>query len=314
MTKIFYSVLFLILTNSAWGQYTICDCCTYSSLRYEENLDKIFNPEIIKKNNIRELTIYNTSKQASSNIKDTVFKIVDNEYREMKFTFNENGYVGSQIFFNRLGQFHSIHEFTRDNNNKILTKTFHYLDSSGKKDEVFSVRKWVYKYSGSNLYQIKELGEKLIEQPDNKSNYQLYEYDLKGRTIKETRQSYYDFTEPSFYQTIVKYNDTTHTSIAITKDKRKLFSTVKTQYTETQKPLTIKFFDGRNNKLLEQQIFTYASSGQLAKFETKNSGMGTECPDGGNITDEYTFTALNLISNIKHHYKKTICELRFVYR
>jgi hypothetical protein len=314
MTKIFYSVLFLIFTNSAWGQYTICDCCTYSSLQYEENLENIFNPEIIKKNKIKELTIFTTSKQASNNPKDTVFKIVDKEYREMKLTFNANGYVESKVFFNRLGQFHSIHEFIRDNNNKILTKTFHYLDSLGKKDETFLVQKWVYKYSGGNLYQIKELGEKLIEQPDNKSSYQMFEYDSKGRISKQTRQSYYDFTEPSLYQTIVKYNDTTHSSTAITKDKKKLFSTVKTQYTAIQKPLSVKFFDGRNNKLLELKVFTYTSSGQLAKFETKNSGMGTECPDGGNLTDDYTYTTLNLISNIKHRYKKTICELRFVYR
>ena len=314
MTKIFYSLLFLIFTNSAWGQYTICDCCTYSSLQYEEKLEDIFNPETIKKNNIKELTIFTTSKQASSNPKDTVFKIVDKEYREMKLTFNAKGYVDSKIFFNRLGQFHSIHEFTRDNNNKILTKTFHYLDSLGKKDEEFSVEKWIYKYSNGNLNQIKKLGDKLIEQPDNKSSFEMFEYDLKGRIIKQTRQSYYDFTEPSFYQTIVKYNDTTLTSTAITKDKKKLFSTVKTQYTANQKPLNVKFFDGRNNKLLEQKIFTYTSNGQLIKFETKNSGMGTECPDGGNLTDEYTYSTLNLISNIKHHYKNTVCELRFVYR
>jgi len=314
MAKIFYSILLFIFTNPVWGQYTICDCCTYSSLQYEENLENIFNPETIKKNNIKELTIYTTSKQTSDNPKDTAFKIVDKEYKEMRLTFNANGYVESKIFFNRLGKFHSIHEFTKDNNNKVLTKTFHYLDSLGKKNEEFSVEKWVYKYSGGNLFQIKKLDDKLIEQPENKSSYGMFEYDSKGRIIKETRQSYYDWTESSFYQTTVKYNDTTHTSVAITKNKKELFSTVKTQYTVNQKPLNVILFDGRNNKILEQKIYTYTSIGQLAKFEARNSGMGTECPDGGNLTDEYTYSALNLISNIRHHYKNTICELRFVYQ
>ena len=78
--------------------------------------------------------------------------------------------------------------------------------------------------------------------------------------------------------------------------------------------MNTKFFDGRNNKILEEKKFSYNTIGQLSKFEVKNFGMGTECPDGGNLTDDYTYSSLNLISNIRHHYKNTICELRFSYR
>ncbi|MGG9961189.1 hypothetical protein [Ferruginibacter sp. SUN106] len=315
MRKLFYTLIFLFFANLTRAQYTICDCCTYYSLQYEEDFEHIFDPALIKKNNIKQLTIYTTSKQLPANAKDTLYKIVDKEYREMILTFNANGFVDSKIFFNRLGQFHSINEFVRDNNNKILSRTFHYLDSSGKKDETFSVDRWVYKYADNNLQQIKKLGSKFAEQPDNKSDYTNFEYDSKGRVIKETRQLYYDFTASSFYQTSTTYNDSTHTSVAITKDKTKLFSTVNTRYSlNNQQPLNIKFIDGRNNKLLEEKIYTYSTNGQLLKFEVKNSGMGTECPDGGNLTDEYIYSGLNLISKIRHHYNNTICELRFDYR
>jgi hypothetical protein len=314
MTKVFKSFTFLLFVSTAFGQYTICDCCTYSSFQNEETFENQFNPEIIKNNKIKELTIYTTSKQISDKPKDTTFKIVDKEYKEMILRFNASGFVEAQILFNRLGQYHSINEFTRDGNNKILSKSFHYLDSVGKKDEEFLVDKWVYTYSNKLLKQKKKLDDKHTIQPDTKSSFESYEYDSNGRVITETRNTYYEGSESFFYQTKVKYNDTTKSSNAITRDKKKLFSTIKTIYYSNQKPLTVKFIDGRKNKTLEEKIFTYTTNGQLLKLEVKNSGMGTECPDGGNFSDTYIYSSLNLIDNIKHNYKKTVCSLRFVYK
>jgi hypothetical protein len=281
--------------------------------QYKNDYDNVFPPGEIKGNGIKEVTIYTTSKQ-SQNLKDSSFKILDAEYKEMIFRFNSDGYVLTQIVFNRRGHYHSIYEFTRDNNNKILTKTFHYLNESGNKMEDFVPEKWIYVYANGQLTKIKKLGDKFIEQTDNKSDYNIYTYDSKGRILSETRQLYYDWTEPSYYQTKTKYNDTANTSVALTRDKKKLFSTVKTKYTKSQKPLNQKFYDGRNNKLLEEQLFSYNSSEQLIKYQVKNSGMGTECPDGGNFTNTISYSEQKLIDKILHQYKKTICELRFVYK
>jgi hypothetical protein len=174
--------------------------------------------------------------------------------------------------------------------------------------------KWIYFYSDNHLTQIKKLDDKFIEQPDNKSDYIAYAYDSLGRVIVETRQLYYDWTESSYYQTKTKYNDASSTSIATTRDKKKLFSIVKTNYTTNQKPANQKFYDGRNNKLLEDEIFTYNPEGQLIKYQVKNSGMGTECPDGGNFQNTITYSTLKLIDKIRHQYKNTVCELRFTYK
>jgi hypothetical protein len=316
MTKYILSLVLFVICTSSYGQqsdYTICDCCTYSMFQYHNDYDHILSPAIIKTSGIKELVIFTTSRQSKSS-KDTVFKIVDPEYKEMIFRFNKDGYVETQIFFNRRGKYHSVYNFTRDNNNKILAKTFHYLDSIGNRVEDFLPEKWIYVYSDNHLIKVKKLGAKFDEQPDNKSDFTAYDYDIKGRIITETRQLYYDWTEPSFYQSKTKYNDTTTTSIEMTRDKKKLFSIVKTKFTKTQKLLNEKFYDGRNNKLLQETIFTYNNNEQLITFQVKNSGMGTECPEGGNFTDTYSYTRLQLIDSIKHKYRNTICELRFVYK
>jgi hypothetical protein len=315
MTRKLLFFIFLFIYTASFGQesdYSICDCCTYSMFQFKNDYENIFNPALIKINNIKELTIYTTSKR-SKNSNDTSFKTVDKEYREMIFRFNADGYVENQIIFNRRGQYHSVYDFARDNNNRVQTKTFHYLDSTGNKMEDLPER-WIYSYSNNQLIKIKKLDDKFIEHPDSKSDYNAYDYDNKGREITETRQLYYDWTKPSYYQTKIKYNDSTNASIAVTKDKNKLFSTVRTKYNANHKTLNEKFLDGRNNKLLEEKTFNYNSIGQLTQFQVKNSGIGTECPDGGNFIDTYNYSSLQLIDNIRHHYRNTICELRFAYR
>lgn len=74
----------------------------------------------------------------------------------MIFNFNSEGYVIKRIVFNRLGKYHSSYDFKRDNNNKILLETFHYLDSIGEEVDFLS-QQWIYKYKDGRLVMIKEL-------------------------------------------------------------------------------------------------------------------------------------------------------------
>lgn len=296
----------------SFGQNNICDCCSYTSLQYKNDYVEIFSPEIISKNNIRELTIYATSKKSRG--KDTTFSIVDHEYKEMIFKFNSRGYVETQIWFNRLGHYHSIYEFTRDNNNKVLTKTFHYLDSLGNKIEDPLIEKWIYLYANDRLSKIKKLGDNLTEEPDDKSQYTAYTYDKKGRIIEETRYTYYDFTKPSSYQTEIRYNDTTSTSIAITKDANVIIWKTRSRYNAEQKPLNIKMYQSKNNKLIEGTIISYNTDGQVVTYEVSAPGMTSECPENGTYDDKYSYSSTKLIAAIRHHYKNAICELKFVYR
>lgn len=315
MKKLITKILIFIsaISFAQKSNYTICDCCTYSMFRYKNDYDKAFSPAIIKANKIKELTIYTTSKQ-KENQKDSPFKVVDKEYREMIFRFNASGYVESQIIFNRGGKYHSMYNFKRNNNNKILSKTFHYLDSLGKKIDDFLPEKWTYVYSVNNITKVKKLADNSIELPDSKSDYSSYIYDEKGRVITEISYSYYDDqTEPSFYQKIIKYNDLSNESVSITKNQKELFSTEKINYTKSQKPINEKLFD-RNNVLLMEIIFTYNNIEQLTKYHVKNLGTASECPDDGNFEDVYNYSSLQLIENIKHNYKNTVCELRFVYQ
>ena len=56
-------------------------------------------------------TIAQGFRNQKGNQKDSPFKVVDKEYREMIFRFNASGYVESQIIFNRGGKYHSMYNF-----------------------------------------------------------------------------------------------------------------------------------------------------------------------------------------------------------
>lgn len=307
MKKIIISVLFYLITINTFAQDLICECCTYSSLQYEETFENKIIPEVIKKNNIKVLTIYNTSKEILKTSKDTTYKIVNKEYEEMILKFNSSGYVIEQISKGYLN------EFQRDDKNKILSKTSYYLDSLGNKDK-FINNKWSYIYLNGLLKQKKELDNNQKIQPDNISTFESYEYDKNGRILKKTDNTFIDDSQSFYYQTITKYNDVAKSSISITRDKKSVFSTSNTKYDSNQKPLDIKYYDGRNNKILEQKQYSYNKNGQLIKLIVKNFGLATECPDNGSYSDTYSYSSLNLIDKIKHQFEKTICELRFEYK
>lgn len=307
MKNIIISVLFYLIALNTYAQDLICECCTYSSLQYEEAFENKIIPEVIKKNNIKVLTIYNTSKEILKTSKDTTYKIVNKEYKEMILKFNSSGYVIEQISKGYLN------EFKRDDKNKILSKTSYYLDSLGNKDK-FINNKWSYIYLNGLLKQKKELDINQKMQPDNISTFESYEYDKNGRILKKTDNTFIDESQSIYYQTITKYNDIAKSSISITRDKKSVFSTSNTKYDSNQKPSDIKYYDGRNNKILEQKQYSYNKNGQLIKLTVKNFGIVTECPDNGSYSDTYSYSSLNLIDKIKHQFAKTICELRFEYK
>jgi hypothetical protein len=309
-------VLLFLLPVLSFAQedsdYTICDCCTYSMFQYQNDYDEVFSPALIKLNKIKELTIY-VSSERSENPKDTL-KLIDREYREMIYKFNADGYVESQILFNRRGKYHSVYDFKRNKDNKIQYKTFHYLDSVGKKMVDFMPEKWAYTYNGDKLVKVKELDNKSLEQPDSKSNYKTYAYDSKGRTVKATWQSYYDEDNaPDSNESTIQYNEPLNESVSITKNNGKLFSTKKIKYNTGRKPLIEQYFN-TDKKLLQEETYTYNSAGQLTRYKVKSPGMASECPDGNEFEDVYSYASIQLIDRVLHVYGNTVCTLRFVYK
>lgn len=316
MKHYFFLLVLSLLQLPVFGQdsdYSICDCCTYSILQYKNDYDPIFLPSEIKQSGIREVSVYTTSRR-NQNPEDTLFQLVDSEYVEMVFRFNGDGYVSSQTLYNRRGRYHSIYEFTRDDSNRVLSKSFHYLDESGNRVEDFGEQKWIYVYEGTQLVMIKKLDVEFKEQPDRKSDYTIYAYDQHGRMVTENRQMYYFGRKPSWYKTTIKYDDASNTSVARTRSERGAFLTERTIYTESQKPLHRKRFSGRSNNLLDEEFFTYNVAEQLVRYEVRTSGFGTECPDGGNYTNIFYYSGQERIERILHQYEATQCELRFEYK
>lgn len=302
--KICFLIVSLLIQFAAAAQDSICHCSTYSMLQYANDYDHIFPPAEIKANHFKEVTIYTTAKRGNS--------AAVAEYKEMIFRFNAEGYVSAQILFNGVGRYHSMYEFHRDYNNKVITKTFQYLDENGDKPDDSFPDKWIYVYSNYQLVKVKKLDYNYSENPDNQSDYTMYTYDDKGRETAKTWQIPLLGNEPIYYETRIKYNDTTHTSVATTNNKKQLFSKTITQYTGTSKPLTEKLYDG-SNKLIQEKKYTYNSSEQLIEYQEKNLGMASECPGNGTFTNTLSYTQ-KLIAIMRHRYENTTCSLRFDYK
>lgn len=316
MTKIFFSTLFLLFAITSVGQYTICDCCS-SSLTYKNDKeDSLFNPDFIRQYGIHELTIRTTSKKMVIKGKDTTFNVVDKEYNEYIFKFNNAGYIDKKIWFNRLGQFHSMYEYTRDANNRVTKIVFHYLDSLGNIPKDYDLPETTdYTYTNGLLTKTKKRDFDQKIQPDEKSIYQQYEYDSRSRVKKVHSYSYYDNgSKPFIFTSFIKYNDTTNISISKTYDNKKLFTTKKINLDKSGRIISSYFYD-KVNKLLQQEKYFYNDYGQLIKASTKSfPGMGTECPDGGNFTNMYSYNKFGLLDSIRHQYKTTECTMRFIYK
>ena len=314
MLKITFTLILTTFLKVSVGQYTICDCCSASLYYKSEFEDSLFNPLVIKANKINELTIFTTSQKMIIKGKDTSYSVVDKEYKELIYRFNAQGLMEKKIVFNRLGQFHSAYDYSRDAFGRITKVVFHYLDSLGIPVHDLLVETEDYFYTGSYLSKTKKRDDKQNALPDEKASYESYEYDKKGRVNKANYYTYYDWTKPKDFYRITSYNDTLNRSVTKTFDNKKLFTTKKTIFNKSNNPSVSKFYD-RANKLLQEEYYAYDPANRIVKYIQKSyPGMGTECPDGGNFANIYSYNSMGLLETIRHTFKTSQCLLRFEYK
>jgi hypothetical protein len=309
MKRMLFFLALLIHFPQNYGQSTLCDCCTYESLQWTDDFEKWFPPAGIVRDKIKNLTIYTTSKQSES-ANDTIWKVVNHEYKEMELEFNENGYVIERTYFNRLGKFHRINEFERDSNNRIVSKTLFYLDdSTGVKDESFLPEKWIYSYKRGVLAKMKRLGDNFANIPDNRTEYFSFKYDSMARVIKTVHYNYYNGQHPNVFISRVYYYGPNKARKTVTRHNGKILLNEETLYYAENKPDFTHKYDGRYVRI-GSLFYTYDERNQLIGFKTRNYGMFTECPDKGNISDIYKYSDTNLLIGIEHYYQNTCCSSR----
>jgi hypothetical protein len=305
---LFSFILGARLTN---GQADNCACCAYSSLKFKNDYDGIFAPSIIEKNKLRTLIIY------TQVIDDSLHRRLD-KYREMKFQFSDNGKVVSRTEYNRNGKPHSIYEFERDRAGKIVKESFYYLDSLERKVthgsfSVADITDFSYDSKGQ-LVKSKKRDLKGNVITDNQTNFSKYEYDDKGRKVKETTQYYYGENGPetSIYITSYSYNNERFESSSQTFENKRLFLKAKATYNNTWKVLTENQFDDQNIMVSQTRHF-YDNLGRPTMLETKAGNLATECPDGGTYSDTYEYDGSGLLKRIAHRYDNYTCLMTFEY-
>lgn len=292
------------------GQENICDCCSYSSLQYQQDYEKIFNPSIIKSNGIKEVMVYTKPKNTSDTIEMA-------KYREIKFKFNRNGFIISKIHYNRMGKPHSIYDLKRNKSGKIYQRIFNYLDSLERKSASFGQQITDFKYDKKGrLIKVKERDSKGQILADEKSHYSTVKYDSLDRVIQRKRHMYWSYkNESSTSITEFTYSNNTFSAKYKSMREGKLSSSGESKYNNNWSLTFDKTFNETLQKDAFEEHFEYDSNNRILKYESiAGNGAGSECPDGGNYIDIYGYDDNGRLITINHTFDQNVCEMTFEYR
>ena len=311
MNKIKNLIIILFLAISPIklvGQENVCDCCSYSSLQYQQDYEEIFNPSIIKSKGIKEVMVYTEPKKSSDST-----EII--KYREIKFKFNRNGLVISKTWYNRMGKPHSAYDLKRNKAGKIYQQIFNYIDSLEQISSFFGQEIIDFKYDSKNrLIKIKERGSKGQLLEDNKSMYTILKYDNKDRIISTERHRNYN-NESSISKTTFTFSDNSFSSTYQSMRDGKLSLSGEKKYNKKWQETIDKTFNETLKSIAFEEHFEYDSNNRLLKYQSiSGQGSASECPEGGNYTDNYKYNDNGLLIAIHHTFGQNICEMTFEYR
>ncbi len=315
MRKILLIIATSLAFTTAFTQADdVCVCCNQFYPRFGHDYEEVFEPEYISGKNIRTVTINITSKSFKVLGKDTTYTLLHDSYPMMSYNFNREGYVTETKRFGEYGKYFEIIRFTRNGNNQLLSVENYYIDDNTGKE--VSVGGTHHDYTWQNGYLIKEKNRDYDNKtilPDDKSYYTNYSYDTTGRLVKIYQYWYFDEKNIQKIVSTIQYSKDKRSSVEKSVVGGKPSTIKKTTYDEYETPLTEKLFDARG-KLLQEKNFEYDNEGRITKYRVKSPGMGTECPDGGNITNNFCYKADGSYSKVFHYYKNILCEMTVEYK
>ncbi len=303
--KQFLLTLLLLISFHLNAQENVCSCCSYASLQYQQDYEKIFNPSLIKYKGIKEVMVYNK-------VNDS---IGSNKYREIKFRFNRNGLVKSKTWYNRMGKPHSIYDLKRNRHGKIYQQIFNYLDNLEQKSTFFGQEIIDFKYdSKQRLIKVKERNYKEEVIDDNKTKYTIFEYDDRDRIIKRENHRNYQ-NESSISTTTYTFSDSSYSCTYETMRNGVLGLSGNTKYNKNWQLILDKNYNERTQNAAFEEHYEYDQLNRLIRYESiAGDGAGSECPDGGNFVDIYKYDKDGLLVGIIHKFRKNICKMTFDYQ
>jgi len=173
-----FSLVMISLTIK--GQDNPCECCARTFLSQNQEYDELFSPKSIKEKGINEYTFYTTRNRLAKGQIDTL----KNNYKEIQFLFDNDGYVIEIITHNRMGIPHLKYTIKRNKKTKrMVKKSFQYVDGIIKSN-LSLLQELDYSYNDEGLLkQIKGRGNGGEVLPDSLSYYIKYQYDNRSRPI-----------------------------------------------------------------------------------------------------------------------------------
>lgn len=311
------AILFFTWSFSTLAQNRTCECAPLFSSLPAADFESFFDPSLIKSKRITEVKIYITSGQKSNkNKNDTSVRVTGQKFIKELFTFNRDGYAfHSRTFY--LGIQNHYYSFNRDAKNNIIQYVSQSFDSTGKISADSKPDITDYTLDGyGNIVKRKNRDFNGTILPDEKSEYTITEYNNQGWKKTETTHYYLEGQTPPhhFIITHFTYTNKGNTETAKTYDEKKLSLTTTTNYNDMGAPLTISSFNYFMNKPAYKKVFKYDSLGRLIKYVQSSGGDGSECPNKGNFSNEFTYNSEGLLVEQRHTFANTLCILQFEYK
>ncbi len=303
MDKILCSLVILAIQFNFVMSQEKCECCTYNSLDIHEKFQEFFSPDSIRLYKINEAVIHTTEK-----FSDTV-----NNYLEAKFDFNKQGFVISRKWYNRGGKPHSIYTYDRNEKNQIIKISFSYLDSNEMISDFMppEITDYYYDVKG-RLIKIKERNYKGQIDEDSLSDFEVHEYDNSGRLSRVLRHYYWpgnvDSKHTNYDERISYDADQNLESLTYNDNKPWLKCRIKND--DFGKKILEEYFNVNSNSLSSVVQYEYDIHKRPISIKTQSGeGSFTECNDGGDFQETYSYNNIGLLFKIFHQFDNVSCTM-----
>ncbi|MCG6190077.1 hypothetical protein [Maribellus maritimus] len=278
-----------------------CECCTYYSIENEDLYEYFFNSDFIKANLIKQAIVYTTETNEQNSFR----------FQHAKFLFDSNGNISARYDYNQNGKPHMIKEYFRDDSGMIIKTSKSYLKEDESKTNSWSPTIIDYFYNQAGLLiKIKERDNKGNVISDSLSEYTTYNYDSKGRMIKEYRYANYSGSIYIYEQDIDYPSD--KESIGITKNNGNDWLKTSSRFDSKARLIQQTDYDFPDNEIVWDKEYIFLNDRLTEQISKRGNGF-TECPDNDEFTEDYFYNYFGLLEKINHKFDRVTCEMIIEY-
>lgn len=296
--RIFLIVIICLFSTKINAQDK-CSYCYENSVNINEFYPDLFNPAIIKANNVRNLEIETY---------EVIGKKLYNKRFQAEYRFDECGYITSKREC-KLNRIIIAYDYTLNSSGFPIKISRSYVDKT--KNTVNTSTPLIIDLGYDSLNRLIKINERGFDDKNIKDvvgNYSVFLYDSLNRQIYNLE--YDGFVNKDSLEKITTYSKLG--SITITKYNRIPIMRIVSLFNKQQQLIKQTDYTLPTNEVIREKYFSYNNK-LLVNYIRKTKISRDETFDGGNFTTEYYYLPSKLVKKIIHRYSLSTCIMIFKY-